>query len=95
MNPLRTILAALLATMIAGCETTPSDVSPGLTKLQAQLACPEPPSALSEDIPPPFFAAGESWIAWSDALLGWGAEEARRRHDLAAWYAAHCGGANV
>jgi len=65
-----------------------------LDKLQAQLACPEPPARLADDLPPPVFAAGEDWVAWSDALLDWGAEEARRRHDLAAWIQAQCGAAH-
>jgi hypothetical protein len=61
-----------------------------LDRLQAQLACPEPPAPLTDDLAPPVFAAGEGWAAWSDALLGWGADEAKRRHDLAAWLAAQC-----
>jgi hypothetical protein len=78
--------------LTAACATPPSAGSPGLTKLEAQLSCPEPPAELTQDLPPPVFEGGESWIQWSDALLGWGAEEARRRHDLVRWVGANCGG---
>ena len=78
--------------LTAACATGPSADSPGLTKLEAQLSCPQAPAPLTDDVAPPAFVPGESWIEWSDALLGWGAEEARRRHDLAHWVSINCGG---
>jgi hypothetical protein len=78
--------------LTAACATQPPSGSQGLTKLEAQLRCPRAPAPLTDDVAPPNFADGESWVAWSDALLGWGAEEARRRHDLARWISTNCGG---
>ena len=92
MRPLTRIPFVFPLLLSAACATPPSAGSPGLTKLEAQLQCPKAPAPLTEALSPPLFADGESWVEWSDALLGWGAEEARRRHDLARWVATNCGG---
>jgi hypothetical protein len=80
-------------TTIAGCATPPSTgSSPGLSSIAAQLSCPKPPLRLVETVPPPAFAPQMNWVDWSDALLVWGADQAKRRHDLVAWLDLHCNG---
>lgn len=78
--------------MIAACATRPLDDSSGISRIERQLACPAPPSRLIQPLAPPEFADAMAWPQWADALMGWGAEEARRRADLARWIKRHCAG---
>lgn len=88
----RLFLCAVLTLMIAGCGTTRSDLFSGLDSLSNQLQCPPPPGRLTEDVPAPVFSDDDNWVSWADTLLDWGADQAKRRHDLTVWYHEHCKG---
>ena len=90
MHPHKLILCAVLALLTASCATTPSGQPSGLAQIQAQLACPSPPTRLTEKLAPPVFAPNDTWVTWADKLFVWGADEAIRRQKLADWYSTKC-----
>lgn len=86
----RLILPVLLLLTTGGCATMPSIPFSGLLEAENQLRCPAPEPRFTEPVPAPQFASDDDWVSWSDKLMGWGAEQAKRRAELAKWLNEKC-----